>query len=164
MPPCRVYRRGWITESYGGFMSFRERTGVGYITRPSTRVSRTYNIHVYICMPTHVCVSACVNVCPTRRPRRRSKRCTNFARYGYAEIKKEKKKDQKGKEATVRKKKGEKNEKGSTLEKVERKMEERISEFKFRILSLAYGPMRRNHRSPLVSHRMQFSVSTSFNF
>lgn len=78
--------------------------------------------------------------------------------------KKRKKKDQKGIEATVRKKKGERNEKGSTLEKVERKMEERISEFKFRILSLAYGPVRRNHRSPLVSHRMQFSVSTSFNF
>lgn len=97
MPPRRVYRRGWITESYGGFMSFRERTGVGYITRPSTRVSRTYNIHVYICMPTRVCVSACVNVCPTRRPRRRSKRCTNFARYGYAEIKKEEKRTKKEK-------------------------------------------------------------------
>lgn len=122
MPPRRVCRRGWITESYGGFMSFRERTGVGYITRPSTRVSRTYNIHVYICMPTHVYVSACVNVCPTRRPRRRSKRCTNFARYGYAEIKKEKKKDQKGKEATVRKKK---RERGTRKEAHSRKSRER---------------------------------------
>lgn len=87
-------------------MSFRERTGVGYITRPSTRVSRTYNIHVYICMPTHVYVSACVNVCPTRRPRRRSKRCTNFARYGYAEIKKEKKKGPKRNRGYSKEKKG----------------------------------------------------------
>lgn len=81
-------------------MSFlHKRTGVGYITRPSTRVFRTY-IHFHIRV--HGRVRCCVNVCPTRRPRRRSKRCTNFAGYGYAEIKKKKKKTE---EAVTRKRK-----------------------------------------------------------
>lgn len=121
-------------------MSFlHKRTGVGYITRPSTRVFRTY-IHFHIRV--HGRVRRCVNVCPTRRPRRRSKRCTNFAGYGYAEIKKKKKKTE---EAVTRKRKGHKVERNEeehmhTGEKTFVDVYIYISEFKFRILRWHMAP------------------------
>lgn len=51
-----------------------------------TRIPRMYT-HPYVCAGTCVSVHRCANVCPARQPRRRSKRCTNFAGYGYVEIK-----------------------------------------------------------------------------
>lgn len=136
-PRMEVRRR-----ATGGFMSFHKRTGIGYITRPSTRVFRTY-IHL------HGRVRRCVNVCPTRRPRRRSKRCTNFAGYGYVEIKKKKKK-RKTEEAITRKRKGTRNRKERRRTHTRGKNVRciyvyvyifiHISEFKFRILRWHMAP------------------------
>lgn len=86
----------------GAFVSFDQ----GRIHNSSLDTSISYIVHcvyIYIYIRIHVhtcaypclCVSACANVvCPARRPRRRSKRCTNFAGYGYAEIKKRQKVDE----------------------------------------------------------------------